>query len=235
MTSFPAAFEPEIVSATYWIYGLDLIICDTVGSQSAPWITDELNHDSYGISRIPFAPDDTVVDVGAHVGLFSLSLALLHPEIRVIAYEPDPVNFRNLEENVSRRAPKNLTIVNAAVTADGRPFELATPPTNTGGAGGFYAYTEGYRRSCTRSVTLDQLFAEHGVERCRLLKMDCEGAEHEILPTTKILDRVEWFSGEFHVNAALENRGCSNEGLLDYLQRHVDPRKITIMSIQMGE
>lgn len=44
-------------------------------------------------------------------------------------------------------------------------------------------------------------------DRCRLLKMDCEGAEHEILPACNSLGRVDWFSAEFHINRRLEEAG----------------------------
>jgi FkbM family methyltransferase len=60
---------------------------------------------------------------------------------------------------------------------------------------------EGCRHATVRSTTLDDIFAKHAIMSCELLKMDCEGAEHDILPAINVLAAVEWFSVEFHINS----------------------------------
>ena len=45
-------------------------------------------------------PDATFVDVGAHIGFFSLVIASSLSRPKVIAFEPNPQNFRNLVANV---------------------------------------------------------------------------------------------------------------------------------------
>lgn len=51
------------------------------------------------------------------------------------------------------------------------------------------------------------------IDRCRLLKINCEGAEYEILHNTHVLDRVDYLSSEFHINQRLEQDGYSIESL----------------------
>jgi len=54
--------------------------------------------DPYGIRSC--GPMDTVIDVGAHCGMFSLMARFLMPSARIIAVEPDPGNFQALTTNV---------------------------------------------------------------------------------------------------------------------------------------
>ena len=66
------------------------------------------------------------------------------------------------------------------------------------------------------STTLDRIFEGHQISRCKLLKIDCEGAEHEILRGSARLDSIDYLSGEFHADAHLRSQGHSIDGLIDY-------------------
>jgi hypothetical protein len=78
------------------------------------------------------------------------------------------------------------------------------------------------------SVTLDEVFAVHGIERCRLLKIDCEGMEYEILPGAGVLDKVEYLAGEFHASAYLQSLGWCPERLRDCSSARFAGSKMTI-------
>ena len=41
-------------------------------------------------------------DVGAHLGIYSLALAQLHPDLRVVAFEPDPALARSIHSALDR-------------------------------------------------------------------------------------------------------------------------------------
>jgi hypothetical protein len=55
-----------------------------------------------------------------------------------------------------------------------------------------------------RQLTLEQLFQESGVEQCDLLKIDCEGAEYDILLTARppVLQKVQMIICEYHPTAS---------------------------------
>src|SRR5262245_25367629 len=65
------------------------------------------------MTRRKLRPDDRVVDIGAHVGVFSLYCAR-SPVSSVVAYEPDPSNFEILTMN--RFDLPNFEVRQAAVT-----------------------------------------------------------------------------------------------------------------------
>ena len=117
----------------------------------------------------------TVVDAGAFVGDSALYFAAMGAS--VIAYEPDPANFRHLVKNLSlnpRLAPR-VRAVNAAVGGDG---EVAFQ-SNLGGASGVHA--TGGSPVRVRSISLATIFRENHLDRAFLLKADIKGAEFELV------------------------------------------------------
>lgn len=237
-----------VVTRLFEISGICITAGDLQSSMAMESIADELARDEYGLGRIPFTYGDVVVDIGAHVGLTSIYLAKRFPFISILSFEPTPSNFANLKRNLALNGVGNVSAHNLAVTADGRELTLAMHPLNTGGASGFDSSTRGgalapdpargqlgHSIFNTRSTTLDDIFRDHGLETVRLLKIDCEGAEHEVLRTTTVLARVEYLSGEFHRNQRLEAQGHRVEELLAFVQQTIKPDKIAVNMISFAE
>src|SRR5207302_3010451 len=49
-----------------------------------------------------------------------------------------------------------------------------------------------------RTLTLEDLMQEHGLDHIDILKLDCEGSEFSILSKTPSLDRIGLIVGEYH-------------------------------------
>ena len=62
---------------------------------------------------------DAIIDVGAHIGLFSLYASVLNPDVPIFAFEPDIDNFLLLKENLKLNNVKNVKAKNLAVSASG--------------------------------------------------------------------------------------------------------------------
>jgi len=160
-------------------------------------------------------PGDTVVDVGANQGFFTLYAA--NKGARVIAVEPSPINFRLLKENIEQNnLVDQVVCVNCAVSDTVRMATMYEGFSDTGR----YLTTQvsivddnrggsAVRTSEVRAVTLDEVFASNGIEACDLLKMDCEGSEYAILSSTSLetFRRIKAISFEFHEGRVGELKG----------------------------
>ncbi|PYI83285.1 MAG: hypothetical protein DME26_15235, partial [Verrucomicrobia bacterium] len=54
-------------------------------------------------------PGDTFIDVGANIGFYSLVVVTTRPQIKVIAFEPNPKNYALLAENVRANQLTQIT------------------------------------------------------------------------------------------------------------------------------
>jgi len=227
----------ELASRLIHINGIHSFITDIATSITLDSIPNEIARDDYGLLSIDFTFGDIVIDIGAHVGITSIYLAKRFPFLTILAFEPTPWNFENLRQNLAVNGIGNVHAHNLAVTGDGRPLKMAVHPLNTGGASGFLTDTSQVRHDVfvAKATTLDAIVADHGISRVRLLKMDCEGAEHEIIKATKVLDRVEFFAGEFHTNRNLAKKGHTIDATTALLTKAVDPSRVRITRCNMVE
>ena len=66
-----------------------------------------------------------VLDVGANIGLFSISICKRFPQAKIIALEPHPANFRLLVDNVHRAGcAGSVKPLNKGLSANGRSLKL---------------------------------------------------------------------------------------------------------------
>jgi FkbM family methyltransferase len=182
---------------------------DTPGSQVGPLIEHELQG-IYDIRELHLHPGDVILDIGAHVGMVACHWSLWYPEARILSYEPVAENYANLKENVRTNGARNVRTYNLGVTADGRHLMLRGDLTfNSGGPCAF----AGPGTFPARSTTLEAIMTEHDLQRVELLKLDCEGAEHEILARTPraLLQRCRYLIIELHQLPALDAVGSTIE------------------------
>lgn len=143
-------------------------------------------------------PGATVVDIGANIGCFSvLAAQAVGPAGRVIAVEPEPNCYRQLVRNIELNALTNVVPVEAAVGANDGRMVLHSDP-NSLFSSMFDSVNGRNIRGTDRDVrvlALQGLLDAHGITHCDYLKLDCEGAEHEILaamsqPTAARIDQI---------------------------------------------
>jgi len=133
---------------------------------------------------------DTFIDVGAHVGYFSmLAAALVGPAGRVIAFEPDTANYAHLLEHVERNAAAQVLPVPLAVGAEPRVADFFVNDDNDGGHGLWEVGSHPFNartREAPRSrkvflTTLDDFVGGPGSRRVKAIKIDAEGSEVAVL------------------------------------------------------
>lgn len=166
----------------------------------------------YDIPGFTLARNMTVIDVGANQGFFTLYAA--SKGATVYAFEPCVENFEILNWNISKNGLEGrVKMVNAAVTnKEGKVnlfVGLDAPGKIKSGTVSTYNENRGGQGVETRSaesVTLDSLLRDLHIERCDFLKMDCEGAEYEILSNTSqaSFKKIARVSIECHENRMQE-------------------------------
>jgi tRNA A58 N-methylase Trm61 len=65
-----------------------------------------------------------LADVGANQGLYTLFLSSLVPDGHVFGFEPDPVLFASLKQNVRRNCAQNVSLFNYAVASKASSLSL---------------------------------------------------------------------------------------------------------------
>ena len=143
-----------------------------------------MENDYYLTQMAIFRKGDTVVDVGAHVGVVSIYLARKYPFINVYAIEPDPLNYACLKRNIELNGVTNVTAINKAVSGDGQKRTLYVNARESAWATIDVDMTSSQRALRTvqvETVTLEQLFQEFDIRHCRLMKITAPGAIQESL------------------------------------------------------
>ena len=149
-------------------------------------------HGSYLLDRVPLRPSDWVLDCGANVGEVSLALLRREPSLNIVAVEPEALEADCADLNLYQGRPRTvrgvlwheettLKFYSAAASADSSTIE---PP----------------KYDSVREVpatTVDALLTRMQCQRLRLLKLEAEGAEPEILQGAMgSLERIDYIAAD---------------------------------------
>lgn len=169
--------------------------------------------------RVPDTP--IVIDIGANAGFFSLFAASRFPGARVFSYEPVANNFSQLERNRDLNKDARIMCLPKAVYGYSGKLSLSFESDDS-----FTTSANVFGRSGTRGktiqvpcVSLSEVFDEHHLDRCDLLKIDCEGSEYGVLYNcpADYLQRVTQMTIEVHKGTESNQ---NMESLTEYLDSH---------------
>ncbi len=164
-----------------------------------------------------FEKEKTMIDIGTNIGTFTL-YAAKKTNATIYSYEPMPKTFKTLSENIKiNNFGKRIKAYNLGVAAKkGRRtlFIDSGSPFNS-----MYSENKKSKSISIDCTTLDDLFAKNKIKSCDLLKMDCEGAEYEIIYNAKeeTLSRIKKIRMEYHHNS--DEKGYDIKSLVDYLAK----------------
>lgn len=140
-----------------------------------------------------FSPEDVIVDIGAHIGVFAHA-CMIRGAGRVVSYEPNPENFRFLVLNTYRWEGKVECHPKAVW---GRTQKLVMLDTNEYTA--MYFCSDSLPNPDIDAVAMREVLTP--LDRVRLVKIDAEGAEYAIFAAARPEDwqGVEEVTGELHL------------------------------------
>lgn len=161
-----------------------------------------------GRGHLTIPPNGVVVDVGANIGDFTLQAARQCPDGRVIAVEPVGEHVRILQDHARMNQIPQVTCIHGALGGGSGTTQIAVDGPQSG------RRATATQSEVVRVMTLPALMDEHRLARIDLLKLDCEGAEWDILPAAeRVLPRIRQICMEYHCE-----RGWTPDRLAGWLR-----------------
>jgi len=195
------------------------------------WLDKNYNPPGFEIEK-----KDIVIDIGAHKGFFSIFAAVQAKDGEVYSFEPSSYNFKFLVENIRINGLSNIKAFNQGVCGKRGKKRLFLSSESSV----FSMYGKSRKDyEDADFITLEDIFMNYEIEKCDFLKMDCEGAEYEILFSTpvEILRKIRKISLELH-----KVPGYEMESLQTFLEKNnfrvytksIDyPSKVEIPGVKM--
>jgi len=125
-------------------------------------------------------PGMTVVDVGAHVGYYTLVFAkYVGATGRVISFEPLPENFALLKKNVELNQLKHVDLFASAIFSHSGNLTISIPDDSNSGGASVMPLPGGKHRR-VQATTLDLVSSDLNLKP-DFIKIDVEGCEFDVL------------------------------------------------------
>jgi FkbM family methyltransferase len=150
---------------------------------------------------------DTVVDGGALFGFCGIAFSLLVGDSgRVVAFEPDPANFRVLARNVKKHRSKNIVLINKGIGGKNSKKRFFC---GRGGRSSFFYDNVAQESIEVETVCLDSELEKMNIKKVDFIKMDIEGSEIEAVAGAKNLlakNSVRLAIASYHLLDGLQTR-----------------------------
>ncbi|MCE3278814.1 MAG: methyltransferase FkbM family [Bacteroidetes bacterium] len=188
-------------------------------------VTDDSPNSLYDLVK----PNSYLFDIGTNIGQTILNFARLSgPDSMIIGFEPDPVNYSRMLQNIELNPFKNIKCYNIALGSVKGQFPLKiNSPLNRGG--NRISSKETLHDSFLVDVErLDDFVANNNIPKVDLIKIDVEGFEHEILKGGA--KTIQQFKPVMFIevdNSNLQEQNTSAAELINYI-RELGYQKILI-------
>lgn len=146
---------------------------------------------------------DRFVDLGGNEGYFTvLASRLVGSKGKVTCVEPQSRLQDVIKKNLEINKCRNVDLQRVAVCNSDEPVTLhLSSDNNTGGTSFYRHWRVGSGSEIVPAKHLDDMFPRSDARSIRLLKIDCEGAESEIIPSAqRLLEKqvFQFISIEYH-------------------------------------
>ena len=176
----------------------------------------------YQVNKKDFSQDGSVIDIGAYIGSFSLLAAYFAPPgAKIYAFEPESANFQLLQDNIKlNNFESKIYPYNLAVSSDGGPKKLIQSSISLSRHSlinnSLFSGSRVEKTLPVISTTLEDFFKRASIKKCDVLRLNCEGAEFDILLNLSpdIFSRCRKIILEYHDVVA----EYSHRDLIKYLE-----------------
>lgn len=156
------------------------------------WLIEEYKKENFEIK-----PNDIVIDVGAHIGLFTIYASQFCTKGKIYSFEPVTENYELLLENIKLNNLDYVTSFNQAVSNSNEPIKLFLNNDESGHS----MFSKSSKSVIIDSISLQKFFDENQIKHCNFLKLDCEGAEYEIIKNLPLeyFQKIDKLVIEYHM------------------------------------
>ncbi len=130
------------------------------------------------VQKIIQKQEVNVIDVGANIGFYSLSLGemLKDKKCQIHCFEPNPCTFKLLQQNVKANNISNIVLNDFGLSCEETSFELTYNESNLGTAN-IYSKSKNINSKTTsiHCTKLDSYCNEKGISYADIIKVDIEG------------------------------------------------------------
>lgn len=153
------------------------------GSVLLAWdmVSDRFEPGTTALVRTLVKPGMTFIDIGAHIGYYSLiASSLVGDTGKVYAFEAEPLTFKTLSKNLRHNKKTNVEAFHAAVADKTGEINLYQ---SHKGTEGIRAFNRTYRSKPTErgvnvpSIALDDFFRAKQFPKIDVIKIDIDGGE----------------------------------------------------------
>lgn len=144
-----------------------------------------------------------IIDIGSHIGISILYFKALYPNSNILSFEPNPISFEILKENIQSNGLENVTLINKAIYSSEckKDLYIDNSGSNWDSNSSLIEHswsgkesTKPIEISCTR---LDKYI--ENMNEIDMLKVDIEGLETDVLNSHKnIFTKVKNIAVEYH-------------------------------------
>jgi FkbM family methyltransferase len=140
-------------------------------------------------------PHGIVVDLGANIGGYSIFSA--KSADRVLAFEPLQIHYDLLLKNIELNFCKNIDTFKYAIGKSRGKRLIYIADTNIGSSSFFRPTPNSVE---VQTITISDIFVNSQLDRINMLKVDIEGAEHEVFKDidVELLRKIDKIIMEVH-------------------------------------
>lgn len=174
------------------------------------WLEEIYDLDGYRLKE-----GDVVLDIGANIGVFAIYVATRQKDVSVFAYEPFATNVEFLRKNVSDSGIDSIQIFEKAIAGQTENRNIKVEENwVTNSISATNDDKDGLQVSC---ISLDDAIAK--MDKCDLLKIDCEGSEYEIFynASEETMKQIRKVACEYHY---VDDETQNGDALKDFFEKN---------------
>lgn len=192
-------------------------------------ILEIVTNNEYVLDSYVNNKDKVFFDIGANIGIATIIMAKLNPESTIYSFEPNRKVFSMLLKNIELNNLSNVKAFNLAVSNKiNKQLTLSIYSIWSGASStcadqqlfsSHWNDNQSYQVDC---ISFDDVIINNNIDSIYLLKIDCEGAEFDIIYDSELFKKgvVKNIVGEFHDLKYNKSLNKSQE-LINYTKEHV--------------